>query len=52
MWKHGEKEREKSVWERPEAQLLFGNRPQLGQPMRLHDQKPHNQATKNHQLSV
>ena len=41
-----------SIRERPDTHFLLADRPQLGQTMRLHDQEPHDQATKNHQFGV
>jgi hypothetical protein len=48
----GEKLQRKSVWEWPEAKLLLGNRPQFGQAVRLNNQEPNDQGTKNHELGV
>ena len=42
----------RSVREGPQTQFLLGNRPQLGQAVRLNNQEPDNQATEHHQFNV
>jgi hypothetical protein len=42
----------KSVWERPQTQLLLAHAPQLGQPMRLGNQEPDDQRAEDHELGV
>ncbi len=41
-----------SVRERPDAQLLLGDAPHLGQAMRLDDQEPDDQRAEDHDLGV
>mgnify|MGYP003346108604 CR=1 FL=1 len=38
--------------ERPQAQLLFRNRPQLGQTVGLHDQEPDDECAEDHEFGM
>jgi hypothetical protein len=40
------------MWKWPQTQFLFAGCPQLGKAMRLDNQKPNDQSTKDHELCM